>query len=93
MTDELPEYGHWKRVEPGYPDFQLAVVKNTETGEVLAVEKNPGHAPWDHGKEYQTVLLPENYEETSRVERYLTRQASKEDAKKVAAVYVEDSNE
>lgn len=94
MTENKMEYGNWRRIDPVY-DFQKAVVRNDETGDVLAIEKRPGYAPWDHGKEWQTVLLPEDYhndEHYGEVTEYLAKSVSEEEAREVAVIYIEEND-
>lgn len=91
VDDTIAEYGNWKRIDPVYPDFQLVVVRNEETGDVLAVEHAPSHAPHDRGEPYQVVLLPEDYYEYNEVKEYLTKGVSKSEAYQVATLYVEEN--
>lgn len=65
--------------------------KHDERNEVLAVEKAPGHAPWDHGKGWQTVLLPTANTEHSQVDEYLAKNVSEQEAVKVAVIYRENN--
>lgn len=91
MTDEpITEYGNWQRIDPVWPDFQLAVVRNSEAEQVLAVEHAPGHAPWDRGKPYQVVILEEDYYDNHEVVEYLAKGVSKQEAYRVATIHIEE---
>lgn len=85
MTDEI---NGWMQIETTY-SFQDEMWRNLGSGEVVSVEEM--HTPLEPGRNFQVILLPENYQEDSEPINVIGSEISTpSDAREAARTYMRE---